>query len=154
MSICGLDFGTSNTTLGTLNGNLPALAELESGHTTIPSAIFYETDGAVLIGRKAIQNYVDGAAGRLMRSLKSVLGTSLIDETTLVGRQRTRFRDVIAYYLGAVRRRAEQTAGRELRHVVHGRPVHFVDNAPDADRKAEQTLHDIAREIGKAIEVS
>ena len=30
MSICGLDFGTSNTTLGTLNDNLPVLAELEA----------------------------------------------------------------------------------------------------------------------------
>ena len=148
MSICGLDFGTSNTTLGTLNDTLPVLAELEAGHTTIPSAIFYEADGAVLIGRKAIATYVDGTAGRLMRSLKSVLGTSLIEETTLLGRQRVRFRDVIAYYLGAVKRRAEQATGRELRHVVHGRPVHFVDNAPDADRKAEQTLHDIARHIG------
>src|ERR1700744_533799 len=148
MSICGLDFGTSNTTLGTLDGDLPVLAELEPGHTTIPSAIFYEVDGAILIGRKAIEAYVDGAPGRLMRSLKSVLGTSLIEETTRLGRQRVRFRDVIAYYLGAVKRRAEQATGRELRHVVHGRPVHFVDNAPDADRKAEQTLHDIARAIG------
>ena len=77
-----------------------------------------------------------------MRSLKSVLGTSLIDETTRLGRERTSFRDVIAYYLGAVKRRAEQATGRELRDVVHGRPVHFVDNAPDADRKAEQTLRD------------
>ena len=83
-----------------------------------------------------------------MRSLKSVLGTSLIDETTRLGRERTSFRDVIAYYLGAVKRRAEQATGRELRDVVHGRPVHFVDNAPDADRKAEQTLREIAREIG------
>src|SRR6185437_10910900 len=148
MSICGLDFGTSNTTLGTLNGNLPALAELESGHTTIPSAIFYEVDGAILIGRKAIESYVDGAPGRLMRSLKSVLGTSLIDETTRLGRERIRFRDVIAWYLGAVKRRAEQATGHELRYVVHGRPVHFVDNAPEADRKAEQTLREIAREVG------
>ena len=148
MSICGLDFGTSNTTLGTLNGNLPVLAEFEAGHTTIPSAIFYEADGAVLIGRKAIATYVEGTAGRLMRSLKSVLGTSLIEETTLLGRQRIRFRDVIAYYLGAVKRRAEQATGHELRHVVHGRPVHFVDNAPEADRKAEQTLREIARGIG------
>ena len=77
-----------------------------------------------------------------MRSLKSVLGTSLIDETTRLGRERISFRDVIAYYLGAVKRRAEQATGRELRSVVHGRPVHFVDNAPDADRKAEETLRD------------
>jgi hypothetical chaperone protein len=77
-----------------------------------------------------------------------VLGTALIDETTRMGRQHTRFRDVIGYYLGAVKRRAEQATGRGLRHVVHGRPVHFVDNDPDADAKAEQTLREIAREIG------
>jgi hypothetical chaperone protein len=148
MSSCGLDFGTSNTTLGTIVNKVPELAALEAGHTTIPSAIFYEVDGAVLIGRKAIEAYVDGAPGRLMRSLKSVLGTALIDETTKVGRERTSFRDVIAYYLGAVKRRAEQVTGRELRNLVHGRPVHFVDNAPEADRKAETTLRGIARDIG------
>ena len=148
MSICGLDFGTSNTTLGTIEGDAPVLAELEAGETTIPSAIFYEVDGAVLIGRAALTAYVEGAPGRLMRSLKSVLGTSLIDETTRLGRERTSFRDVIAYYLGAVKRRAEQTTGLELRDVVHGRPVHFVDNAPDSDRKAEETLRQIAREVG------
>jgi len=148
MSICGLDFGTSNTTLGTLEAHAPVLAALETGHTTIPSAIFYQADGVVLIGRKAVEAYVDGVPGRLMRSLKSVLGTALIDETTLMGRARTRFRDVIGYYLGAVKRRAEQATGRELRDVVHGRPVHFVDNDPDADARAEQTLREIAREIG------
>ena len=148
MSICGLDFGTSNTTLGTLAGREPILVALEAGQTTIPSAIFYEVDGAVLIGRKAIEAYVEGAPGRLMRSLKSVLGTSLIDETTQLGRERTSFRDVIAYYLGAVKRRAEQAADCELRDVVHGRPVHFVDNDDDGDRKAEATLREIAREVG------
>src|SRR3977135_952837 len=148
MSIWRLDFGTSNTTLGTIEGHAPVLAALEAGETTIPSAIFYEVDGAVLIGRKAIAAYVEGAPGRLMRSLKSVLGTALIDETTRLGRERTKFRDVIAYYLGAVKRRAAPASGRELRDVVHGRPVHFVDNADDADRKAEQTLREIAREVG------
>jgi hypothetical chaperone protein len=79
-----------------------------------------------------------------------VLGTALIDETTRVGRERTSFREVIAYYLGAVKRRAEQVTGHELRNLVHGRPVHFVDDAPAADRKAEQTLRDIARNVGFA----
>jgi hypothetical chaperone protein len=148
MSICGLDFGTSNTTLGTVSGREPVLAALEADHTTIPSAIFYGGGGSVLIGRTAIEAYVDGTPGRLMRSLKSVLGTSLMKETTLVGRERASFRAVIAYYLAAVKRRAEQATGRELRRVVHGRPVHFVDNAPAADREAEQTLGEIARDVG------
>jgi hypothetical chaperone protein len=148
MSICGLDFGTSNTTLGTLDGEVPVLAELEGGETTIPSAIFYEVDGVTLIGRTAITAYVDGVPGRLMRSLKSVLGTALVEETTRLGRERVKFRDVIAWYLGAVKRRAEQASGRELHDVVHGRPVHFVDNDDEADRKAETTLREIAREVG------
>jgi hypothetical chaperone protein len=104
MSICGLDFGTSNTTLGTIEDHAPVLAALENGQTTMPSAIFFEADGAVLIGRKAIEAYVDGRPGRLMRSLKSVLGTALIDETTLLGRERTSFRDVIGWPPRAFRR--------------------------------------------------
>ncbi|KRQ93347.1 Hsp70 family protein [Bradyrhizobium valentinum] len=148
MSICGLDFGTSNTTLGTIEGRAPVLATLEAAQTAIPSAIFYEADSGVQIGRRAVEAYVEGVPGRLLRSLKSVLGTSLIDETTRLGRARVSFRDVIAYYLGAVKRRAEQATGRQLRNVVHGRPVHFVDNAPDADRKAEETLRTIAQGIG------
>ena len=86
-----LDFGTSNSTLGTITGREPVLTALEADQTAIPSAIFYETDGAVLIGRRAIEAYVEGVPGRLMRSLKSVLGTSLIDETTRLGRERTSF---------------------------------------------------------------
>jgi hypothetical chaperone protein len=148
MAACGLDFGTSNTTFGCMVDDVPSLLPLESLETTIPSAIFYHREGAVLIGRKAIDAYVDGENGRLMRSLKSVLGTSLIDETTQVGRTRHTFRDVIAYYIGAVKRRAEQAAGRVFRDVVHGRPVHFVDNDAAADRKAEATLRSIIRDIG------
>lgn len=148
MSICGLDFGTSNTTLGTIINDVPVLAALEGDHVTIPSAIFYKADAGAFIGRKAIEAYVEGEAGRLMRSIKSVLGTSLIEETTRVGRERVTFRDVIAYYLGAVKRRAETATGRELRQVVHGRPVHFVDDNPAGDAKAEATLRDIATSVG------
>lgn len=148
MSICGLDFGTSNTTLGTVIGDLPVLAALEGDHVTIPSAIFYKAGAGVHIGRRAIEAYVEGDAGRLMRSLKSVLGTSLIEETTRVGRERVSFRDVIAYYVGAVKRRAEQVVGYPLRQVVHGRPVHFVDDNPAGDAKAEAILRDIARTVG------
>jgi hypothetical chaperone protein len=54
MSICGLDFGTSNTTLGTIEPG--AGSGGAGGRTdTIPSAMFYETDGGVLIGRRAVK---------------------------------------------------------------------------------------------------
>ncbi len=150
MSACGLDFGTSNTALGRSVDHVPELLPLEAGQTAIPSAIFFEHDGAVFIGRAAIDAYVDGGPGRFMRSLKSVLGTALIDEKTKIGRERASFRDVIASYLRVVKHRAEQAAGYSFNSVVHGRPVHFVDNKPEADRKAEETLREIAKDIGFA----
>jgi hypothetical chaperone protein len=100
------------------------------------------------VGRAGIEAYVDGQPGRLMRSLKSVLGRPLLEEMTQVGRKRVTHRDVIGRYLCAVKVRAEVAIGRELDAVVHGRPVHFVDGDPEGDRKAEDALRDIATGIG------
>ena len=148
MAACGLDFGTSNTTLGHLGPSGPALLPLEGAHRTVPSAIFFEPGLAPEIGRAATQAYVEGRPGRLMRGLKSVLGTPLMEETTPLGRERLRLRDVIGRYLAAVKARAEAAAGEGLDTVVHGRPVHFVDGDPAADRRAQDALHAIAREVG------
>ncbi|KIU27588.1 heat-shock protein [Methylobacterium radiotolerans] len=148
MAACGLDFGTSNTTLGHDGPDGPTLLPLEGAHRTIPSAIFFELGREPIIGRAATAAYVEGRSGRLMRGLKSVLGTPLMEEATPVGRQRLRLRDVIARYLTAVKARAEAASGQSLDSVVHGRPVHFVDGDPEADRRAEDTLRDIAREVG------
>ncbi len=149
MSACGLDFGTSNTTLGVCApGRAPALVALEGDDVTIPSAIFFDWSSNAVIGRAAVGAYVDGAQGRLLRSLKSALGSSLIDETTQVGRKRLRFTQVIARYLELLKERAEGASGGALTQVVHGRPVHFVDGDPDGDRKAEDALRDIAHSIG------
>jgi hypothetical chaperone protein len=42
MIACGLDFGTSNSAIGVLKGNAPALAPVEGESTLIPSAVFFE----------------------------------------------------------------------------------------------------------------
>jgi hypothetical chaperone protein len=77
-----------------------------------------------------------------------VLGSALVDEMTQLGRRRVRFRDVIADFLSGVKRRAEEGSGHELRQVVHGRPVFFVDNDPAGDQRAEDVLRLIARTVG------
>ncbi|MCJ2083142.1 Hsp70 family protein [Methylobacterium sp. J-090] len=148
MAACGLDFGTSNTTLGLVTGRAPALVPLEGRHLTIPSAIFFPPGQAAFVGRAAMTEYVEGTPGRLMRSLKSVLGSSLLEETTPVGRERIKFRDVIGRYLAAVKARAETESRRSLDTVVHGRPVHFVDGDPEGDARAEGALREIANSIG------
>ncbi len=149
MSFCGLDFGTSNSTLGAPQGNRLALIALEGDATTLPSAIFFEFGtGRSLIGRAAIDAYVRGVDGRFMRSLKSVLGTDLIDQDTLLDKHRIGFRAVLARLEGEIKARAETVLGRPIEAVVHGRPVHFVDDDDAADVRAEAALDGIAREAG------
>ena len=84
MIACGLDFGTSNSAIGVMRNGVAELAPIEARDTLMPSAVFfdYETKGRVLLGNAAITAYVEQTEGRLMRALKSILGSPLIDEET------------------------------------------------------------------------
>ena len=82
---CGVDFGTSNSTVGWLRPDAPTLLPLEDGKATLPSVIFFHAeDPTVSYGRAALADYLAGYEGRLMRSLKSLLGTSMMDDSTEV----------------------------------------------------------------------
>ncbi|MFD2248809.1 putative chaperone protein [Pseudochelatococcus lubricantis] len=149
-SACGLDFGTSNSTLGIHGSSGPHLVALEGAHVAVPSAVFFaaEAGAKLLIGREAVAAYIEGIDGRLMRSLKSILGSALIDERTAVYRRRIRFSEVIGLFLEALKRRAEVAQDAPLDAVVMGRPVHFVDDDEAGDRHAEETLRTVAEAIG------
>jgi hypothetical chaperone protein len=149
---CGIDFGTSNSTAGCGSDSEPGravLLNLEGGKPTIPSVVFFHAeDRHISYGRAALADYLAGDEGRLMRSLKSLLGTSLIDEQTEVAGQALPFRALLAQFIGELKRRAEHAAGREFTRAVLGRPVFFVDGDAAADRQAENTLAEIAHAVG------
>ena len=85
---CGVDFGTSNSTVGWrgLEGAGSLLLPLEEGKQTLPSVVFFNADdNEFTYGRAALTAYLAGYEGRLMRSLKSLLGSGAIvvcDDTT------------------------------------------------------------------------
>jgi len=147
---CGLDFGTSNSTLGQIDAHgQPALVALEGDERTLPSVLFFSfEDDQLYYGRAAVAEYVSGADGRLMRSLKSVLGTALFADTTRVKKRRLGFGEIIGTYVGELKRRAEAALGQDLTSVVMGRPVHFVDDDPVADRAAQGQLEAAVRAQG------
>lgn len=149
MTACGLDFGTSNTTLGVQDADGFRLLALDGTRTTLPTAVFFDFEhDRTTIGQAAIDGYVSGVEGRLMRSIKSMLGTDLIDADTALRKGRISFRAVIGTFLDLVKKRAEEAMGGELGDVVVGRPVHFVDGDPAGDAAAEETLGQIARAAG------
>ena len=150
MIACGLDFGTSNSAIGVARNNAAALAPIEAGNTLIPSAVFfdYETKGRVLFGSDAIAAYVGQTEGRLMRALKSILGSSLIDEKTSLGGRMVPLAEVVGIFVRHLKRKAEEFAGQEITSVVHGRPVRFVDDDDKADARAQERLEAIGRQAG------
>ncbi len=146
---CGVDFGTSNSTVGLVAPGRPTLLALEDDKPTLPSVVFFNADDdAVTYGRAALADYLAGYEGRLMRSLKSLLGTSLIDGQTEVGGRALPFRMLLSHFIGEVKRRGEAAAGQRFDAAVFGRPVFFIDDSAAADQLAEDTLAEIARSVG------
>jgi hypothetical chaperone protein len=105
-------------------------------------------DDTIRFGRAAVAEYVTGANGRLMRSLKSVLGTSLMADTTRIKARSYGFLDILGIFVGELKRRAEEQAEAPIGQVVCGRPVHFVDDDPAADRAAQDQLESAVRAQG------
>ena len=147
--VAAIDFGTSNSAVCLATGGRTFLVPLEHGRETIPTAVFYNAEQqATVFGRQALQQYEEGAEGRLMRSLKSLLGSDLLSETTLVNGRNVAYRHVIAEFLAHLKNMAESHASCRLERLVMGRPVHFVDDDPERDRLAEATLAEIACDAG------
>lgn len=146
---CGIDFGTSNSTVGWLRPGEESLLVLEDGKITLPSVIFFNIEERrPVYGRLALHEYLEGYEGRLMRSLKSLLGSKLLkSETTVLG-SALPFKDLLGFFIGELKKRAEAQAGRDFEEVVLGRPVFFVDDDPAADQEAQNTLVAVAHKLG------
>ena len=146
---CGIDFGTSNSSIALNKAGEISLVPVENESVTIPSAIFFQQlDNKAFYGRGAIDYFLNREPGRFMRSLKRVLGTSVMKQGTLVNGTAMSFSTIIAGFLRELKQKADAAAGRELTCVVMGRPVHFVDNDPAADERAQAELMTIAQRIG------
>ena len=157
-----MDFGTSNSAVAVPGAQGMQLLELEAGFLTMPTAVFYRGDvpdeltergpePARLYGRAAVTAYAEAIEGRLMRSMKSILGSTLIEQSTDVGGGRpVRYLDIIAGYLRHLKQRAERLQGTTISRVVLGRPVFFVDDDPVRDAAAQAALEAAAHQVGFA----
>ena len=146
----GIDFGTSNSTVAVIENGRPLLVPLEQDQVTLPSAVFfnYDENGAAHFGRSAIGQYTDGVEGRLMRALKSVLGSSLVHEKTRIKARQIAFTDIIGMFVANLKEKLDRHVGEDVGTVVLGRPVQFVDDDALADAAAQDELEKAARKQG------
>jgi hypothetical chaperone protein len=145
----GIDFGTSNSSIAIASNANVSLVPVEGSSVTVPSAMFFLRKGNVpYYGREAVNKFLTRQPGRLMRSLKRVLGTPIMKQGTMVNGEHMKFDQIIASFLQNLKEKADAQAGQEIENVVMGRPVHFVDNDPDANSRAQAELRSVAQLLG------
>lgn len=146
----GIDFGTSNSAMSVRQGMGRArLIPLEGEAHTLPTALFFNAeDHRTHFGRDAVTQYLEGTEGRLMRSLKSLLGSALLQDRTAVHNKLVSYQDIISLFLRMLAQKARDELGGMPGRVVMGRPVHFVDGDEDRDQQAEDALRQAAVDAG------
>lgn len=154
MATLGIDFGTSNSAVATLANGAIKRIQIEPNSDTLPTSVFFDFDSqAVQFGSIANQALLNGADGRYMRSLKSVLGTSLMAEKRMIIGKKFDFYDIISEFLRQLKLNAEQNEGVSFDHAMSGRPVYFHSHDATRNDQAEADLQECYRRAGfKSVE--
>ncbi len=153
--VLGIDFGTSNSAAALIgaNGQLNVIP-LEEHSSVMPTALYFsQEDERIEYGSVALAAYLKAAqeqvmGGRLMRSIKSLLGSKLMDEQTLVNGELLSFFDIVVLFFKELKTRTEAHLGHSVHRAMLGRPVHFVDDNPERDALAQTTLARAAHAAG------
>jgi hypothetical chaperone protein len=147
LSVAGIDFGTTNSSVALVTGKSKvglASFTFAGGETLSSRSVLYfeqltsaggmkRTHG--LSGPAAIERYLDSdEKGRLIQSLKSHLASRLLSGTEVFGR-RHGLEELISRMLSDLRKHAEKQFERPIRRAMVGRPVRFVgaESAEDDD---------------------
>lgn len=147
----GLDFGTTNSAIAVARGGGIELAKhrlFGKETTSFRSLLYLSIDEresmrvpGVFAGPAAIEQYLEeGATGRFIQSLKSLLPSTTFESTQVLGTSYT-LEELIALIVSRLRERAHAQFGSLDGVVVAGRPVEFVGaDTPEADARAEARL--------------
>jgi len=150
-TVYAIDFGTTNSLCAAANEHEvfepipidPGAAD----PTILRSVFFFPNASTVYYGAEALKEYTEhGLQGRFIRSVKKHLPSRAFVGTNIDERPMN-LEDLIGAFLGAIRRRANEHFGADVRSVVLGRPALFSEVEED-DRFAEYRLERAARVAG------
>ena len=161
---CGIDYGTSNSSLGVVKSGQVLQAQLEPGSVYLPSAIYrafseHELNEDIasltirqqlgnaqglLYGTEAIENYIRHPGdGLFMKSPKVFLGSDLNKD------QMDFFEVVIARMMTHILTQARAFYGYDLKQAVIGRPIRYHGIRGEAgDKQALAIMEHAAAEAG------
>ncbi len=147
MASCGLDFGTSNSTVALPSGQALPIDPNAPSPRLFRSVLFFPEEAKnVLAGFAAIEEYLERSEGRFIQSVKGWLPSTSFTATQIRNKA-FKLEDLIALLLRRIREAAESAAGTTLEEVTLGRPAVFSPDAA-ADAHAEARLRRAAELAG------
>jgi hypothetical chaperone protein len=149
--IYAIDFGTTNSLLGAvIDGKEYAPIPLDpkgKDPTILRSVLFFPDRHNCFYGAEAVNEFVKhDMEGRFVRSIKKFLPVRSF-ASTMIGSRNVSLEEIIATFLGELRRRANAHFGKDVKAVMMGRPAKFAPDAAD-DQFAQDRLEAAARIAG------
>ena len=151
----GIDLGTTNSVVAISKDGQPTVLRDQHGNGLIPSVVYYDPKGTVLVGQIARRQLLDNPEwvvssvkrlmGRGVADVKSLSGTLPFELDTAaeggmvrlkVGEKTVTPVEVSADILRAVKARAEEALGRKVDRAVVTVPAYFDDAARSATKDA------------------
>jgi molecular chaperone DnaK len=132
----GIDLGTTNSVVATLEGGEPTVIANAEGSRTTPSVVAFAKNGEVLVGEVAKRQAVTNV-DRTIRSVKRHMGTDW--KTEIDGKDFTP-QQISAFILQKLKRDAEAYLGETVTDAVITVPAYF----GDAERQATTEAGTIA----------
>ncbi len=127
----GIDLGTTNSVIATLDGGEPTILPNAEGGRTTPSVVAFK-DGEVLVGEVAKRQAITNPDGTI-RSVKRQMGS---DWTTDTNDKTMTAQEVSARILMKLKRDAEAFLGEEITQAVITVPAYYGDAQRQATKEA------------------
>ncbi len=134
--VIGIDLGTTNSCVATLEGGQPVVIPNSEGSRTTPSVVAFSKDGERLVGITAKRQAVTNS-DRTVLSVKREMGT---DWSKHIDDDEYTPQEISAFVLQKLKADAEEYLGKEVKQAVITCPAYF----SDAQRKATQDAGRIA----------
>src|SRR5947209_8376886 len=130
--VVGIDLGTTNSVVATLEAGEPTVIPNAEGGRTTPSVVGFSKTGEVLVGEVAKRQAITNP-DRTIRSVKRHMGTSW---TISIDDKKYRPQEISARILQKLKRDAESYLGESVSQAVITVPAYFDDAQRTATKEA------------------
>ena len=131
-AVIGIDLGTTNSCVATLEGGKATVIPNSEGSRTTPSVVAFTKDGDRLVGITAKRQVVTNSERTIM-SVKREMGT---DWKQTIGDEEYTPQEISAFVLQKLKADAEAYLGQEVTQAVITCPAYFTDAQRKATRDA------------------